>query len=269
MELGEKIKAVRLEAGLSQRQLCEGIITRNMLSQIEHGTAKPSMQTLSCLAARLGKSVSFFLDEGVVASPNQQMMLRAREAWFSGSPAETRKALAEYRGPDPVFDRERQLLERLSVLAQARAALEKGQHLYAEQLLRGMETGDGYCAGELERQRLLLLAKANQKLRPEICEKLPGIDEELLLRARDALDRGQFDRSEHLLEAAEDRNSPEWNFLRGEVYLARQQYRESVSCYHRAEEAFPQKTAVRLEQCYRELGDFRQAYFYACKQREK
>ena len=43
MELGEKILQARLEAGLSQRQLCGEEITRNMLSLIEHGNAKPSM----------------------------------------------------------------------------------------------------------------------------------------------------------------------------------------------------------------------------------
>ena len=46
MELGEKLRQARLEAGLSQRQLCGEDITRNMLSQIEHGSAKPSMKTL-------------------------------------------------------------------------------------------------------------------------------------------------------------------------------------------------------------------------------
>ena len=64
MELGEKLKKARLEAGLSQRQLCGDEITRNMLSQIENGSAQPSMATLSYLAGRLGKSVGWFLDEG-------------------------------------------------------------------------------------------------------------------------------------------------------------------------------------------------------------
>ena len=34
MELGEKLKAARLEAGLSQKALCGDTVTRNMLSQI-------------------------------------------------------------------------------------------------------------------------------------------------------------------------------------------------------------------------------------------
>jgi len=34
-----------------------------------------------------------------------------------------------------------------------------------------------------------------------------------------------------------------------------------------AEHVFPMETAAYLEQCYRELEDFKQAYFYACKQK--
>ena len=63
MELGEKIRMARLEAGLSQRQLCGEEITRNMLSLIEHGSAKPSMKTLRYLSGQLGKPMSYFLEE--------------------------------------------------------------------------------------------------------------------------------------------------------------------------------------------------------------
>ena len=97
MELGEKLRLARAEAGLSQRQLCEGIITRNMLSQIEHGTANPSMDTLKQLAARLGKPVSFFLEETAVLSPNQAIMARARELYDAGEYSRAASTLEGYR----------------------------------------------------------------------------------------------------------------------------------------------------------------------------
>ena len=78
MELGEKLKQTRLEAGLSQRQLCGDVITRNMLSQIESGKARPSMPTLQYLAGRLGKPVGYFLEEDTVLSPNIGLMEQAR-----------------------------------------------------------------------------------------------------------------------------------------------------------------------------------------------
>ena len=100
MTLGEKIKQARLEAGLSQRQLCGEEVTRNMLSQIENGTAKPSMATLSYFAARLGKPVSYFLEEDAVLSPNQEVMTRARTAVLEGAGQKALQILADYRRPD-------------------------------------------------------------------------------------------------------------------------------------------------------------------------
>ena len=95
---------------MSQRQLCGETITRNMLSQIEHGTANPSVATLQYLAARLGKSVSYFLEEDALTTPNQAVMARARAAFDSGDFPETVKILEEYRQPDDVYDREMHLM---------------------------------------------------------------------------------------------------------------------------------------------------------------
>ena len=77
MELGQRLRQARLEAGLSQRQLCGEEITRNMLSLIENGAAKPSMKTLRYLADQLGKPLSFFLDE---AAPEHDRILEAAHA---------------------------------------------------------------------------------------------------------------------------------------------------------------------------------------------
>jgi len=46
-----------------------------------------------------------------------------------------------------------------------------------------------------------------------------------------------------------------------------QQYAPAAQCYHKAEKTWPEKTAPRLERCYRELEDYKMAYFYALKQR--
>ena len=81
MHLGEKLRLARQEAGLSQRELCGDRITRNMLSQIENGSASPSVSTLRFLAQRLGKPVSFFLEEETVTSPSQAVMQKARQAF--------------------------------------------------------------------------------------------------------------------------------------------------------------------------------------------
>ena len=136
MELGEKIRLARLEVGLSQRQLCGEEITRNMLSQIEHGTAKPSMKTLTFLAARLEKPVGYFLDEEALVPANHQ------------------------------------ILEVLSMLKAAEEAIAQEKYPYARQLLARAENGPDLPSA-LERSRLLLLGQIPGVDLSEIVAALP------------------------------------------------------------------------------------------------
>ncbi|MBE6532517.1 MAG: helix-turn-helix transcriptional regulator [Ruminococcaceae bacterium] len=74
MTLGEKIKSERLRQGLSQSELAGDKITRNMLSAIESDKANPSLNTLFYLAERLSVSLSYlFADE--VDIPIQKKLL--------------------------------------------------------------------------------------------------------------------------------------------------------------------------------------------------
>jgi transcriptional regulator with XRE-family HTH domain len=63
MELCERVRRLRLEAGMTQSELAGDKITRNMLSQIENGNASPSIQTLRYIAARLNTSAAYFLSD--------------------------------------------------------------------------------------------------------------------------------------------------------------------------------------------------------------
>ena len=260
MELGQRLKAARLERGLSQRQLCGDVITRNMLSQIENGMARPSMDTLRYLAGELGKPLSFFLEEDAVTSPNQAVMARARQERDSKKVLEI---LKEYRSPDEVFDREKELLARLATLNLAEASMAEEKQIFATSLLEELGTiEDGYCADELERRRLLLLAR----VKPQIAEKLPNLDEELMLRGQAALNRKDYSRAGALLDAVEEQDE-NWHFLRGQVYLAKQDYRHALLCFQAAEETCQAEVYPMMEQCAKELQDYKLAYEYACKQK--
>lgn len=63
MSIGKKIKEIRTEKKMTQAQLADGFITRNMLSQIENGLATPSFATLSAIAGKLGYPIEFFVSE--------------------------------------------------------------------------------------------------------------------------------------------------------------------------------------------------------------
>lgn len=264
MELGEKLRQARLEAGLSQRQLCGEEITRNMLSLIENGAAKPSMKTLRYLASRLGKSVSFFLEEGTVVSPNQEQMLAARQCYDAGDYAGVISQLEDYQGPDMIFDREKQLLQTFSYLKLAEQAIGQRRELYAMELLEKANGETAYCREEIRRKYLLLAGSLGVQ---RVSDTLPSLEEELLLRAKEALLIGNPSRAGQLLDAAEKTQDTRWQLLRGEAYLAQGAFAAAAEHFHAAEAAAPKETAAKLEQCYRELGDFKRAYEYACKQR--
>ena len=259
MELGHRLKQARLEAGLSQRQLCADQITRNMLSQIENGSARPSMSTLRYLAARLGKPISYFLEESD-ASPNLICMQQARAAWSARDPAAALQALEGYAA-DGIFDAEADLLRILCRLALAEDALDQGHIPYARTLLENAVSDTPYCTADLARKRLLLLARATPGSCTDILPQLP--DDELLVRAAAACQAGDYTRSAALLDSAADRSAPSWNLLRGDTCFALEDYAQARSYYLNAED----QALRQLEKCCEKLGDYKMAYHYACKQR--
>jgi len=262
MELGARLKQARLDAGLSQRQLCGDVITRNMLSQIENGSAKPSMDTLRYLAGRLGKTVGFFLEEEEPVPHNQQRLLQARQA----KGTQVLGLLEEYQSPDQVYDPERWLLEALTCLDLAKQAVADQKNTYALSLLeRAKAAGEKtpYYTEETERTRLLLCFAAGGQVSET---QLPALEPELLLRAKSALDNGDPEKAGRLLDAADER-PPQWHFLRATVYEKLGDYKNAAENYLQAEPWNPMQVYGCLERCYKALEDYKRAYEYACKQR--
>jgi transcriptional regulator with XRE-family HTH domain len=268
MELGQQLKQARLEAGLSQRQLCGDAITRKMLSRIENGSARPSMDTLALLAQRLGRPVSYFLSEDGLYSPNQTRLQNARGAFCGGAYQQALRELEDFSGEDPLLDPEKHLLQVLCLLELAREAVTQGRLPFAQHLLEeAWQAGEKtpYFVPELRRRWLLLGAEAG---REEAISRLPSMDEELLLRAEVALEQGDNRRCVQLLDAAQEQAQPRWRLLRGEAAASLGQYDRAAAWLAKAEEAYPERAIPLLERCYRELGDYKMAYVYACKQKK-
>lgn len=265
MSLGEKLRQARLDAGLSQRALCGEEITRNMLSQIEHGTAKPSMSTLQYLAKQLNLPVSFFLDEDSDVSSNRKSMDSAWDAFLTGDSGAAMDALERYLSPDPIYDREYAILKAYVLLAQAKSSLNQGREVYAHKLLSQVKQLEETMPWlhEIKLRRQLLSAR----LEPVKPEELDSLTPLLLLHAQAALMSGQTSRAVSLLEASEDKESSQWFLLRGKAALVQEEYAAAAKYLQQVEFAYPQETASMLEQAFRELGDFKAAYYYACKQR--
>ncbi len=258
MDLGSRIKAARIAAGLSQRQLCGEHITRNMLSQIENGSAHPSMKTLGYLAEKLGKPVSYFLDEQAALLPNQQPMAEARGALALGDLEKMRRALDAVREPDEQVYEEKLLLEYYWHFYRARQALAEGMKPYGIKLLyEALELNGLYITKQLRYRCRVMLAMAGEQI------SLESDEEGLLARAQQCHDPI---RRLEILAAAEERENPRWLLLQAQALFDTKRYEEAAglySCVPPCREVYE-----KLEICYRELGDYKQAYEYACKQRE-
>ena len=263
MELAQKLKQARLDAGLSQKVLCGDRITRNMLSQIENGSARPSMDTLRYLATRLGKPLSYFLEDHAVTSPNQALMEKMRQA----APSDLLHLLGQYQSPDPTFDAERWLMEALACLTLAEDVLRQGKPAYAKKLLeRAAVAGSRtpYYTQDTERRRLLLCWQAGEAVSEET---LPDLSSELLLRAERAMDSGDVIRCAALLDAVSTKDLL-WHYTKARLLFTQKKYAEAKIHFEAAWDHAPTVCCSRLEDCCREMEDFAGAYFYACKLRE-
>lgn len=67
--LARRIKARRLELGLTQREVAGNEFTRGFISQIENGLIDPSLKSLEIVARHLGTSVNYFLEESSTVDP--------------------------------------------------------------------------------------------------------------------------------------------------------------------------------------------------------
>ena len=246
MELGERIKRARLEKGLSQRQLCGEYMTRNMLSLIENGAAKPSVETLEFLAKQLGKPVGYFLGE---ASPLED----ARAALALGDLAALREALD---GVEEASE-EWKLLEFYWHLQQGASALGEGREDYARTLLqRALELPGLYITKPLRQRARVLLTLAGGKGNPD------NEDTALLALAMEAPNPR---RQREILAAAEDRENPRWCWLMARAAMALGEYTAALEALEKCPDS--RELWQAREVCCRELGDFKGAYEAACKLR--
>ncbi len=83
--LGEKIRLIRKQKGITQKDLAGDKITRNMLSLIESGNASPSVSTLLYIAERLNTPAGYFFstsEEEEVKFLKMSVIQSLREAFL-------------------------------------------------------------------------------------------------------------------------------------------------------------------------------------------
>lgn len=116
--LGERIRRLRQERGLSLAKVVRGDFSRAFLNQVEMGKAKPSPRLLGIIAARLGTSPEYLLEGSQPLLLQEITVERARLLLAQGHP---RRALAEVQ---PLLERTEWPLGSDARLCAAEALLE-------------------------------------------------------------------------------------------------------------------------------------------------
>lgn len=131
-ELGRRLKAARLAKKMTQSDVVGNFITRNMLSQIESGSATPSMKTLEYLAGVLEIPMDRLLAEGgdTAASGDTLSVLRNAKRLLRDEQYESILANCV---PTPPFEDELHAIRSIAhlKLAQAMAQSEETEQMQA------------------------------------------------------------------------------------------------------------------------------------------
>jgi transcriptional regulator with XRE-family HTH domain len=93
--IGQRLKRLRLDRGLSQRELAAPGVSYAYISRIEAGTRQPSVKALRRLAAKLGVTADY-LETGSQLAPSEQRELRLADLELAlrlGDPAEVKEDL--------------------------------------------------------------------------------------------------------------------------------------------------------------------------------
>jgi tetratricopeptide (TPR) repeat protein len=154
--LGERLRQLRVAAGLTQTDLAGDRFSKEYVSQIERGKTRPTGETIEWLAAKLGVD-STFLEKGVSADERSRVeaMLARAEAMTNAHQYDeaieeldnSRTAVLATGAPE---------LEYRALMAESWARLERGEVRPAIQLLEACKAiADGPGFSDVDRATIL------------------------------------------------------------------------------------------------------------------
>jgi tetratricopeptide (TPR) repeat protein len=98
--LGERLRTLRVNAGMTQSDLARGRFSKEYVSQIERGKTRPTQETIEWLAQRLGVDPGFLLS-GVSADERGRIETALTRAEALNESQEWAEALEEFRKVRP------------------------------------------------------------------------------------------------------------------------------------------------------------------------
>ena len=127
--LGQRIRRVRTERGMSLAKVSGADFSRAFLHQVEHGRSQPSTRVLRVIAGRLGTEVDYLL-EGRLPGVERELALEKGRVLLARGDA--RRALAALR---PAIESAEWPLGTDARLCQAEALLALGKEAEAREIL--------------------------------------------------------------------------------------------------------------------------------------
>src|SRR3954466_2473903 len=100
LRLGERLRQLRVAAGLTQSELAGERFSKEYVSQIERGKTRPTQETIEWLAARLGTDPSF-LATGVATDERARVEAALSRAEARSEDRDFAGALEEFEQAGP------------------------------------------------------------------------------------------------------------------------------------------------------------------------
>lgn len=161
-ELGKKIKEARIARKMTQNDVVGNFITRNMLSQIESGTATPSIKTLEYLSRVLDVPLFHLIPdqkEDVVS-----ILERAKRLLAKGAFEKVLEMEGEY--PEQFYDEFSAILSRAYLNLAKRKLLSANYPEAARLSQKAMEYAEKgiYANAAVKAESIVILSQAADKL---------------------------------------------------------------------------------------------------------
>jgi tetratricopeptide (TPR) repeat protein len=154
--LGERVRQLRVAAGLTQTELAGTRFSKEYVSQIERGKTRPTTETIRWLAGRLAVDATF-LQHGVSADERERIEAVIARASALSESDRFPEAIEEYEAiRDAVLATGSSELEVRMLAGQAWARMRTGDPKYAIELLtRARELAEGPQFSDVDRADLL------------------------------------------------------------------------------------------------------------------
>ncbi len=270
MTLGEKIKKIRKTKRLTQAELAAGKITRNMLSLIESDKASPSLETLYVIADGLGVSAAFLIseDDDDFFYEKKLSIKEIKKLYSQKKYQNCIDKIKQFKGSDD---------ETEYILASSYYELGK-----SNVLIGSLKKAEAFLT--LAKKHLQNTVYDTSKIKSglliytALCNNIQSPLLELDCTAFEAMlgDEFEFDFYKYLLGDREhkQKNSVFEKHLKAKALIKERKYYEALDLLHSIEE---EKTPENynayvifsvyndMENCYKQLTDFENAYRYASK----